>query len=207
MRTNFGHATGNCQWAIVVALALTSGLFVADRAAAQKGTSPIRAQADRVPEQPDFREAESPPTLKVLAARLTRLLETECPAAEVALHGDELVVRYRTQKFMVHGRNKTGEFSEKAHEEEGPRFRGFFLQIYFHSERPVRALEVPCDLREPYWTTFVNDYAIGQGDQAGFASTSLSYNHATDAELLKKLKNCLAAEEEAPVSTPHRRSN
>ena len=105
-----------------------------------------------------------------------------------------MTVRYRTQKFMVHGRNKTGEFADKAHKEEGPKFRGFRLHVYFHEERPLRALEVPSDVAGPYWTTFVDDYAIGTGKEAGFASVSLAYNGGTDGRLLDTLKECLAGD-------------
>jgi hypothetical protein len=177
---------------ILVAIATASALAIADPTAAQKAKPATPAPKTPVPEQPGFLEEESPPAMIELAARLTRVLKTECPEAEVALHGDELTARYRTQKFMVHGRYKTGEFSEQAHEEEGPKFRGFFLQIYFHRERPIRALEAP-SVQRPYWTTFVHDFAIGKGKRAGFAATSLSYNDGTDAKLLAKLKDCLAA--------------
>ena len=200
MRTILKQVAPSTPLAILVAIAMTSVLLNADLAAAQKEKPTTRATGNPVADQPGFLEEQSPPAMMGLAARLTQLLKIECPDAEVALHGDELAVRYRTQKFMVHGRYKTGEFSEKAHEEEGPKFRGFLLQINFHEERPDRALVVPCDVQRPYWTTFVNDFAIGKGKEAGFASTSLSYNQGTDAKLLEKLKNCLAADEKPAAS-------
>jgi hypothetical protein len=186
--------------AILVAIAMTVAFVIADSAAAQKEKPATQAPENSVPDHPGFLEKESPPAMIDLATRLSQLLKIECPEAGVALRGDELRVRYRTQKFMVHGRNKTGEFSEKAQEEEGPRLHGFLLQIDYHPERPIRALVVPCDVQQPYWTTFVNDFAIGKGTAPGFASATLSYNQGTDAKLIAKLKNCLAADEKPAVS-------
>jgi len=179
---------------IFLAIPVLCTLITADCGGADKGKSPNAAppRAVDVPKQPTFVEEESPPALKGLADRLAGLLQAECPDAAVSLCGTEITVRYRTQKFMIHGQSKSGEFSERAHEEEGPKFRGFRLHVYFHEKRPLRALEVPSDVPGPYWTTFVNDYAIGSGKEAGFASVSLAYNYGTDPKLLEKVKVCLA---------------
>ena len=158
MRTN-----SDGRLAILLTLTIFLVLAAADRAAAQKGKPATPAPPgprEAVPEQLPFVEEESPPALKDLTARLTKLLKADCPEAQVALHGRELKVRYRTQKFMVHGQNKTGEFAERAHEEEGPKFRGFLLHVYYQEKRPLRALVVPSDVQGPYWTTFVNDFGF-----------------------------------------------
>jgi hypothetical protein len=206
MRNIVSQLAASTRLAILVVITMTNILMVADRAVAQKEKPAARAPENSVPDHPGFPEKESPPAMIDLATRLTRLLKIECPEAKVALRGDELRVSFRTQKFMVHGRNRAGEFSEKAHEEEGPRLRGFLLQINYHAERPIRALVVPCDVQEPYWTTFVNDFAIGKGKEAGFASATLSYNQGTGAKLLEKLKNSLTADEKPALSAPATRS-
>ncbi len=128
-----------------------------------------------------------------------------CPDAEGKLHGEELTVRYRTQKFVVHCSNKTGEFAEQAHADEGPKFRGSLLHADFHAARPTRVLFVPSDVQEPYWTTFVNDFAIGTGKDAAFASTTLSSNRGTDPKLLEWLKASLAADEKPVLATTLRK--
>jgi hypothetical protein len=40
------------------------------------------------------------------------------------------------------------------------------------------------------------------GNDAGFASTMLSFNHGTDSKLLEKLKASLAADEKPAVTPP-----
>jgi len=197
-----------CRLSIVLVIPV-SCTVVAAMAAGQaqlgSGKSAPPGPGDDVPAQPTFVEREeSPPAFKELTARLTKLLKADSLEAEVSLHGDELVVRYRTRKFMVHGQYKTGEFTEKALEEEGPRIRGFRLHAYFHTERPRGALVVPCDIQEPYWTTFANQYAIGTGKDSGYISVRLSYTHQTDSKLLERLKSCLAVDENR---TPGRASN
>ncbi len=190
---------------IHLTIVIVTFLVAVDCATAQNGTPAPPLPDGLIPKQPRFVEEESPSALKDLAARLTILLKVDCPEAEVKLFRDELTVRYRTQKFMVHGRSKTGEFAEQAHAEEGPKFRGFLLHVNFHAERPTRALVVPSDVQEPYWTRFVDDFAIGTGKDAGFASSNLSYNHGTDPKLLDKLRASLAADEKPARVTKSRK--
>jgi hypothetical protein len=194
-------------WLLVLGVALASVLTAAYQAPSGKaqtrpGKSPAPPPLD-VPEQPAFVErGETPAALNDLAARLKQLLKKDSPDAEVEVRDNELTIRYRTREFLVYGRNKTGEFSERPHDEEGPKFRGFLLHAWFHPERPQTALVVPQEMSEPYWTTFVNQYAIGSGAATGFVSVRLSYNHGTDSKVLERLKTALAADEKQPADDP-----
>jgi hypothetical protein len=129
---------------------------------------------------------------KGVAAPLWALLKTSCPEAQVTLDGGGFTARYRTQKFMVHGTSRDGEYAKEAHAEEGPARGGFLLRLTFHAERPVRAAVVPQDLAGPYWTTFINDYPLGAGAGAGYVSMSLSYNRHAPKGLLSEIKACVA---------------
>lgn len=176
---------------------LIVGLLVPDAIRAQSkaapaGTAPPGANT-AVPSQPTSPDVKSvPPALKSLADELSRQLKADFPQAEVKVDGNELRVRYLTRKFMVHGQYRTGEYTDDPREEEGPKNRGFLLHAYFHSEQPVSALVVPCELHEPYWMTYVNHYEIGAGKSAGYVTVRLSHNRGTDPLLLEKLKAILA---------------
>jgi hypothetical protein len=144
------------------------------------------------PDEKPSAEKASPPALKDLAGRLTKLLKTACPEATVALDGDELRARYRTQTFLVHGRGKDGTYAEDAHKEEGPNKGGFLLTLYFRATDEPGQLAMPQDLQETYWTSYVNKYAIGSGADAGFVWARLSSNAWPSKELLAEIKKCFA---------------
>jgi hypothetical protein len=97
-----------------------------------------------------------------------------------------LVVRYQTRKFMVHGRSKIGKVSEKAHETEGPSFKGFLLRIYLEKKNQIRAAVIPQTLREPYWSTDLNIVEL-PGDQQQLYWT-LSYGVRAPVEAKKKIR-------------------
>ncbi|QJX00333.1 RNA polymerase sigma factor [Frigoriglobus tundricola] len=138
---------------------------------------------------------EVPPALKALADRLKGVLKTDCPDATVDIDGNELTIRYRVRKYVVHGSLKNGEFTEQTFEKEGPRVKGFRLQVSFHREKQLSALVIPQTLAEPYWLVYVNQYPVGSGADAGYVWVNLWYNRQVSAELLNKIKECLGAQE------------
>ena len=64
-----------------------------------------------------------------------------------------LTVKYKARKFIVHGNTKIGKFSEKAHETDGPSYRGFILTVRIQGAGIINQAMVPQTIRGPYWRT------------------------------------------------------
>jgi hypothetical protein len=135
-------------------------------------------------------------TLKSVEAHLKELFRSTCPAAKVFLEDGALLGRFQTQQFMVHGTDKTGEWTKDAHEELGPGARGFLLRVTAH-KRKYSGQTTPHDFGTPYWMTHWKEYAnLGEDGRPVYLLVYLSYGTHTSVELLQRIKVCVAGAEE-----------
>jgi hypothetical protein len=112
-----------------------------------------------------------------------------------------LVVYYRTRTFMVHpSLPKTGDYSEKAHEEVGPGHKGFRLKLHLQEAGTANQAAIPprgtLRIREPYWMTDLGITQLaGTGKQLYWA---LSCGSQVDEDVLKRLRKTLKDLGESP---------
>jgi hypothetical protein len=78
------------------------------------------------------------------------------PPIEYPEYAQSLIVRYRPQKFLVHGRSKSGEWSTNVVEEIGPSFTGCVLRIHLERLGEVNQAATPQTIQEPYWQTLLD---------------------------------------------------
>ncbi len=117
-------------------------------------------------------------------------LGAEAPKIEVSQDGRDVDVRYRTQKFAIHGISMTGKIDEHTHEEIGPAHDGFRLKMTVEEkEGEPNQADVPQTLREPYWQTDL-DIAIIDGTSRQ-VFWSLSYGSRPDKSILDAIRNAL----------------
>jgi hypothetical protein len=105
---------------------------------------------------------------------------------EYAEHSTSLTVKYQSRRFMVHGGSKTGAFSEKPREVEGPDVRGFLLRIHAQDKGTVNQADVPQTIRQPYWRMDLDVTVVPDtGHQLYWA---LAYGSRTDESLLNRVR-------------------
>lgn len=114
--------------------------------------------------------------------------------------GNSLTYAYQTQKFMVHSISMTGSISEKAHEEQGPGYRGFLMTITQHKGIYQEQALIPQGLKRPYWTTYLNAYPINANSE--YIRLNLSYGSRTDRKLLEKIKACISTGDALGADAP-----
>jgi hypothetical protein len=151
--------------ALICVLVLAAGSLAAEKKEAKPDAALLKAQSVLTT------------ALKDLDPNLTFSYDRNPPS---------LVVRYQTRKFMVHGRSKIGKVSEKAHETEGPSYKGFLMRIYLEERGQIRAAVIPQTLRQPYWDTDLNIVEL-PGDQKQLYWT-LSYGVRAPVETKKKIR-------------------
>jgi hypothetical protein len=135
--------------------------------------------------------------LKVVERSLMPILEALDPQAKVEYRDQSLVVAHRSQTFKVHGRNKSGEISEKTHDQVGPSYKGFVLSLHLEPRGEVHQAVTPQTIREPYWLSDLDVTPIGKTDKQIY--WALSYGSRTDQELLDKIRLKLRALKDAPT--------
>jgi hypothetical protein len=114
---------------------------------------------------------------------------TPTPTVEHAEYSQSLLVYYRPQRFLVHGRNKPGEWSTNVIETIGPSFTGFVLRVHLERLGEVNQVITPQTIHEPYWRTFLDVTPIaGTTNQIYWA---LSFAGRTDEKLLASMKEAL----------------
>jgi hypothetical protein len=107
--------------------------------------------------------------------------------AVVVMEDGAYVYRHHTQTFKIHTILKTGEVSEKAHDEEGPNVDGILLDVTLQDGPYQGAAVIPQDLKGPYWTTFINAYQVADGR---YLWLRLSYGSRADKKLMDAIKTC-----------------
>ncbi len=127
--------------------------------------------------------------LSQVAELLSKVAEEMKPVASVEQNGRSVILSHRTRTYMVYSTDKLGRHSEKAHEEVGPMYDGMIVQVTVQDGRYAGAAEIPQDLQEPYWKTFVNAYPISKGKQ--HLHVNISYGSRTDQAMIKRIKSIL----------------
>jgi len=125
------------------------------------------------------------------------------PIFEYPKHAKSLIVKYRTRKFMIHNGSMIGKYSEKAHEEEGPGYKGFMLTINLQKAGAANQACIPQTIRGPYWRTDLNITVIKGSDKQLY--WGLSYGNCVDSKLLEKTRtavNALGRKEQADSTVP-----
>jgi hypothetical protein len=116
---------------------------------------------------------------------------TPAPAVEYPEYSQSLLVYYRPQKFLVHGRSKTGEWSTNVFEEIGPSFTGFVLRVHLEKLGDVNQAVTPQTIQEPYWRTFLDVTPIaGTTNQIYWVMSS---GGGTDEKLLMRVRQALGS--------------
>ena len=114
---------------------------------------------------------------------------TPVPAIEYVAGESSLRATYRPQKFLVHGRSKSGEWSTNTTEQVGPSATGFVLQIHRQPKGEVNQAVTPQTIQQPYWRTDLDVTPVaGTTNQIYWA---LSYGGRTDGKLREQLKAAL----------------
>jgi len=108
---------------------------------------------------------------------------------EYPKYTSSLVIKYKTRKFMVHSRYKTGKISDEAFEIEGPSYKGFLVKIHIEKEGTIHQAVIPQRINEIYWDTDLNHTVINNTNKQ--IHWSISFGARTDKELLEKIKNII----------------
>jgi len=111
-----------------------------------------------------------------------------------------LLVTYKAQNYKIHGRSMSGEISPEAHDELGPTFKGFVLQVHLQEKGEINQAVTPQTLEGPYWKTDL-DVAPLAGSQKQIY-WALSYGRRTDTELLTKIRQSLRDLKDAEPTAP-----
>lgn len=102
-----------------------------------------------------------------------------------------LLVYYCPQKFLVHGRSKTGEWSTNVVEQIGPSYSGFVLCVHLERLGKVNLAATPQTIHEPYRRTLLDVTPIaGTTNQIYWA---LSSGGHTDEMLLRRVSEALGS--------------
>lgn len=151
---------------------------------------------------------ESRAVLRLVEERLRPALAglTPSPTVEYPEYSQSLLVCYRPQKFLVHGRSKSGEWSTNVVEQIGPSFTGFVLRVHLQSLGLVNQLVTPQAIQEPYWRTFLDVTPIaGTTNQIYWALSSAG---RTDQKLLENVRQTLGSlAEPGPKSATNGETN
>lgn len=134
---------------------------------------------------------ELDPVLKRTMAVLEPILGQLEPKAEVSYEntGTVLIVRYLAQAYKVHGRMMTGEILTKTHDEIGPSFKGFVLEVGVQARGEANQAVTPQTVRQPYWMTDLDVTPVeGTNRQIKWG---LSYGTRTNADLLSRIRTAL----------------
>ena len=136
---------------------------------------------------------ESRPVLRQVEEQLRPVLAvlTPPPTVEYPEYSQSLLVCYRPQKFLVHGRSKTGEWFTNVVEQVGPSFTGFVLRIHLERLGEVNPAVTPQTIQEPYWRTFLDVTPIaGTTNQIYWALSSAG---GTDEQVLARVRQVLGS--------------
>jgi hypothetical protein len=110
------------------------------------------------------------------------------------------VYRYHTLIYKFHPiTTKAGDTSGETYNQEGPKDDGIFLQVMVRDGVYQGQLEIPQEIKVPFWRTFINAYPI-TGDK--YLMLSLSYGIGSDKKLIEDLKICFGPIIPPPAKIP-----
>lgn len=139
----------------------------------------------------DPQEPKRSPELVGVAEGLQLTLRELDPPADLRFtnQGTTLVATYLPQTFKIHGTTMSGAIDLEAHDEVGPSYKGFVLQVHLQKLGEINQAVTPQTIRRPYWSTDLDVTPLaGTKHQIYWA---LSYGSRTDKELLVRLRSKL----------------
>ena len=98
-----------------------------------------------------------------LFEKLTEVIAKQCPEVEIDTNQNVFLAKHDTMMYMLHHDTKTGEVSEQARQEEGPRSRGFMLRIGRRDGTYKGQASIPQTIKGPYYPTFIDAPATASG--------------------------------------------
>lgn len=108
----------------------------------------------------------------------------------VKVENGTYVYRYHTLVYKFHPiETKLGDTTGKTHNQEGPKDDGILLKVSVQDGIYQGQLEIPQELRMPFWKTYVNAYPI---DTTKYLWVSLSYGKTSDLKFVEALKTCFS---------------
>jgi len=147
--------------------------------------------------------ARGEPLSNDVVNKLKEVIKKECPDAEFEVEGDTFTAKRATMMFTLHGRWKTGEITSKTHQQEGPNYKGFLLQVTSRRGREVYQLVTPQTMREAYWSTYINNPPTPDGKDHYWVS--FSYGSRLDekvkAAILEAISSLSKNRSDDPDST------
>ena len=128
------------------------------------------------------------PELKAVVQAIQPALKKLEPAAKVEYSdsSESVSITYLPQTFKVHGISMTGEISPKAHDEVGPSYKGFVLQIHVQPKGLVNQAVTPQTLHRPYWLTDLEVTPLANSTKQIY--WALSYGSQTNTQVLETLR-------------------
>ena len=146
--------------------------------------------------------------LRIVASALQPVLGKLAPKPEISYADGRstLTAAYKSQMYKIHGIQMTGEVLTNAHDELGPSFKGFVLQVHLQELGEVNQAVTPQTLRRPYWQTYLDVTPLAGTQKQIF--WGLSYGVRTDTNLLAQIRFTLdslrGASKKATGPTPTR---
>jgi len=118
-------------------------------------------------------------------AALEALIRRHYPAAEISVTATAFSASAGTMPFTLHRIYRDASISRETYRAVGPGRDGFALQVSYSTGRYTGPLATPQTLREPYWSTFVNEVAAA-GDSSHLW-VSCSYGAGVKKEFHERL--------------------
>ncbi|MBN1383928.1 MAG: hypothetical protein JW983_03475 [Elusimicrobia bacterium] len=125
-----------------------------------------------------------------LTESVSKLILKYYPDAEISQDNGNLVAKYGTMTFTVHGCSKIGRIFEKTKKVEGPNFKGFILCISVKNGKYGGQACVPQTLRRPYWQTYIDCPPTDDGE--GYYAIDFSYGSSLDPKFMKAVLEVLS---------------
>lgn len=132
------------------------------------------------------------PLPEALANTLKAAIQKECPDAKFEVAGDSFIAKHKTMLFTVHDRLMTGEIRSQTRQQEGPNYKGFLLQVTLQPGRETPQALTPQTIREPYWSTYINNPPTSDGKDHYWVS--FSYGGRLDQKLKAAILEAISVE-------------
>ncbi|MDF3129543.1 hypothetical protein P0Y35_10095 [Kiritimatiellaeota bacterium B1221] len=133
--------------------------------------------------------------LETLKHQIVTAFGSEGAEVSVVLEEEDLNLKYRTRHFWIHSGSKTGEWSEKAREVEGPSHKGIMVRVMMQPASLRRAWDrsvndagatIAFESSAPYWKSFIWVMPVADGNK--HVMVILDHGSGADRDTLKKLK-------------------
>ena len=112
------------------------------------------------------------------------------PVIEIDNQGNSINIKFRPQTFKIHGKSKSGEIAAEAHDQVGPSFKGFVLNIHLQPKGEINQAVTPQTVTQPYWLMDLEVTSLAKTDKQIY--WALSYGTQTSTDLLKEIRQNLS---------------